>query len=220
MKKKNLIFSLFGILILGITVLLFIEKENKKPTRLLPFFGPKGQSSGEREHHQIPPYSFFDQNGNSVTEKFTEDKIYVADFFFTTCQSICPVMSNQMQRLTVAFQQDTDVVFLSHTVNPEFDSIPVLSNYAQQHKADSKQWKFLTGSKQEIYHIARKGYLMTAEEGDGGADDFIHTQNFALIDWNRKIRGFYDGTDSVDINRLIIDIKLLEDEKRWRNANR
>lgn len=114
-----------------------------------------------------------------------------------------------MERISEAFKGNNEVKILSHTVDPEIDSVPQLKNYAIQHHADTEQWAFVTGDKEELYYIARKGYLLDAHQGDGGANDFIHTQNFALIDKDKRIRGFYDGTDSAQINQLIKDIDLL-----------
>jgi protein SCO1 len=123
-------------------------------------------------------------------------------------------MSNQMERVYMHFKGNPAVKFVSHTVDPETDTVQQLHDYALRHKADSKQWMFLTGDKKALYNIARTGYLLNADEGDGGPDDFIHTQNFALIDKEKRIRGFYDGTDSVDIDKMIKDIELLLKEYR------
>ncbi|MCX6297086.1 MAG: SCO family protein [Bacteroidetes bacterium] len=164
----------------------------------------------------MPPFSFTDQDGKIVTEKDFEGSVYVTDFFFTTCHSICPIMSNQMERIAEKFKGNTEVKILSYTVDPEVDTVQQLKAYAIKHNADSKQWHFVTGKKRALYQIARTGYLLNAEQGNGGPDDFIHTQNFALIDKEKRIRGFYDGTDSTEINQLMKDIDLLLAESHYK----
>jgi len=136
----------------------------------------------------------------------------VADFFFTRCQSICPVMTSNMKDLQDAFLKDDQVMFLSHSVTPVMDSIPVLRAYADKKGVIDSKWNITTGDKKEIYKLARKSYFAVLDKGDGGLQDFIHTENFILVDKKRRIRGFYDGTNTKDIQRLIDDIKLLEKE--------
>lgn len=199
---------------------------NLKPARILDTFGNQQVDSTDaagkeitltRIHH-VPDFSFTDQNGNIVTQKTTEGKTYVADFFFTTCESICPVMSKSIMKLSRLLSQDPEVLFLSHTVDPETDSVPQLKAYAAAHQAKNGQWYFLTGKKEALYDIARNGYFSTASKGDGGVEDFIHTQNFVLVDKYRQIRGFYDGTDSTEMEKLYKDILLLKEEYAWRDA--
>ena len=197
----------------SVFVYAFFIYDNKKPLRYLAIFGEKSyeskNGSTDTTYHTIQNFSFTDQDGKTVTEKNFEGSIYVTDFFFTTCHSICPIMSTQMERIADKFKGNSEVKFLSHTVDPEIDTVEQLKKYAIKHNADSNQWKFVTGEKKALYEIARTGYLLNAEEGDGGPDDFIHTQNFALIDKDKRIRGFYDGTDSTEINQLMKDIDLL-----------
>ena len=191
----------------------FYSKKEQKPILTLAYFGPKyAPKTNDTNYHKVPPFFFTDQNGKPVTEQTVKGKIYVTDFFFTTCKSICPVMSNQLERVYKQFKTRDDFLILSHTVDPETDSLAQLAEYAMLHGVNDAHWLFLTGEKKHLYAIARKGYLLNAEEGNGDADDFIHTQNFALIDKDRHIRGFYDGTDSVEIKRLLIEIQLLFDE--------
>lgn len=166
--------------------------------------------------HSIADFSLTDQTGATVTQKNLDNKMYVADFMFTTCHTICPIMSKQMQRVYEQFQTDSTIAFVSHTVDPEYDSVAVLADYATRHGAKSGQWYFLTGDKQQLYDLARNSYLITATVGDGGPDDFVHSQFFALVDKNKHIRGMYDGTDSVQVNKLIGDIEIL---KRLYKAN-
>ena|ERR1700741_1239131 len=221
MQKNKLISLLLTLVPIAFVVLWFARRENPVPLRTLPYFGPKTYSTvKDTVYHVIPDFEFTNQDGEKVNQEVVKGKIYVADYFFTTCQSICPVMSSQMERVAAKFKNNNTILFLSHTVNPEEDSVPVLKEYAERHHADSRQWQFLTGDKKALYELARKGYLLNAEEGTGGPDDFIHTQNFALIDKERRIRGFYDGTDSLDMNRMITDIQLLTDEYNWKEKNK
>ena len=193
-----------------------------KPLRYLAIFGEKSYESknGKTDtvYHTVGDFSFIDQDGKNVTPKNFAGTVYVTDFFFTTCHSICPIMSTQMERIAAHFKENNEVKFLSHTVDPEIDTVEQLKRYALKHNADAKQWMFVTGGKKELYGIARTGYLLNAEEGDGGPDDFIHTQNFALIDKDKRIRGFYDGTDSTQMNQLIKDIDLLLKEYHYKDT--
>jgi protein SCO1 len=178
-----------------------------KPGDINPELVNKEQQSNKP--HRIANFSLFNQNGEVVTQENLKDKIYVADFFFTTCPTICPKMSNQMKRVYDKYKNNVDVLILSHTVMPEVDSVSVLKAYAEKYNADANKWMFLTGSKEEIYNLARKSYFAVITEGDGSASDFIHTENFVLIDKEKRIRGFYDGTSEEDINRLIKEINYL-----------
>jgi protein SCO1/2 len=201
---------------LGFISWYFIAKNDNKPLRHLAYFGPKrALKINDTTYHFIPPFEFIDQDNKKVTEETVKNKIYVAEYFFTTCQSICPIMNANLDRVYADFKNDPDFLILSHTVDPETDSVEVLKDYANKHQVNDKKWLFVTGSKPELYNLARKGYLLNAEEGNGGSEDFIHTQNFALIDKNRHIRGFYDGTDSLDIERLIREIKILKQENAF-----
>lgn len=195
----------------------FISKQENKPLRYLAYFGPKNASAqNDTTYHSIPDFEFTNQYNEKVDQKTTQNKIYVTEYFFTTCHSICPIMNSNLERVYKTFKNDSSFLILSHTVDPETDSVPVLLQYAQLHGVDNKNWLFLTGSKKDLYGLARKGYLLNAEEGNGGEEDFIHTQNFALVDKERHIRGFYDGTDTAEISRLIEEIKLLEQDYAYR----
>ena len=165
-----------------------------------------------KENHKIRSFSLVNQLGDSISEKDFENKIYVADFFFTRCMGICPKMSKQMDRAAEEFKQDNEIMFLSHSVTPVADSVPVLAEYAELYGADPTQWMLATGDKKEIYDLARKSYFAVTTEGTGDSTDFIHTENFVLIDKNKRIRGFYDGTSSEDVDRLIEDIRILQKE--------
>lgn len=162
-----------------------------------------------RRNHRISDFKLTNQNGKIITQKEYENTIYVADFFFTRCQTICPIMSNNMKRIQTYFEKNDQVKLLSHSVTPIMDSVPILKDYALKQGANDAVWNITTGSKQHIYELARKSYFAVLDEGDGGKQDFIHTENFILVDKKRQIRGFYDGTNFEDITRLISDIELL-----------
>jgi protein SCO1/2 len=199
---------------------------NPKPARILDTYGNQqidtldenGKAVTLTKIHEVPDFSFTDQDGKVFDQKLTEGKTYVADFFFTTCQSICPGMGKEMMKLANRFSQDNSILFVSHTVDPETDSVAQLKAYASAHAARPGQWYFLTGEKKKLYDMARKGYYVTATEGDGGPDDFVHTQNFVLVDKYRHIRGYYDGTDSTEMEKLYRDLLLLKEEYAWRDA--
>ncbi|HEU4718992.1 MAG TPA: SCO family protein [Bacteroidia bacterium] len=161
------------------------------------------------QHHKVLDFSLTDQTGKTITRADFTKSITVVDFFFTTCQGICPRMNTQMQRVYQAYKGNPEVKFISHTVNPENDSVPVLAAYAQRFHADADQWHFVTGDKPQLYNLARKSYLISDTEGDGGKEDFVHSQMFSLVDKEGYIRGIYDGTDPEEVDRLITDIKVL-----------
>ncbi len=162
-----------------------------------------------QQKHRIGTFSLTDQYGRSFTDANTAGKIYIADFFFTTCPSLCPKMSKQMQRVQEKIQHNSHVLILSHTVQPEYDSIPVLLEYANKQGAIKDKWFFLTGSREHIYELARKHYFTATTTGSNSLFDLIHTENFVLIDPDKRIRGFYDGTSEQEINVLINDIDVL-----------
>jgi protein SCO1/2 len=212
-------------LLLGIPLLFigwyFINKNEQKPLRTLPFYGQKNTiREGDTTFHTVKPFWFINQYGEKVTEETVKGKIYVTDFFFTTCQSICPIMSTELERVYKQFQHRDDVLILSHTVAPEEDSVNVLMDYARLHGVKDKKWLFVTGDKKHLYEMARKSYLLNAEDGKGDEEDFIHTQNFALVDKEGHLRGFYDGTDSTEVSRLLIDIQLLLEEYGYREKHK
>lgn len=219
--KININYYWFLIIIPLVFAMWFLKnKTEQKPLRTLPFFGKKRiEQKNDTTYHTIKPFMFVNQFNEKVTEKTIENKIYVTDFFFTTCQSICPIMSNQLERVYNEFKTRDDFLILSHTVAPEEDSVPVLMEYAKFHGVNDKKWLFLTGEKKHLYDMARTAYLVNNDTGNGDEDDFVHTQNFALIDKEKHIRGMYDGTDSLDVNRLIIDIKLLIEEYDYKSKN-
>ena len=218
-NKYNWMFLIFVPCIF--VIWFFINKNEHKPIRTLAFFGPKNfHKINDTSYHTIPPFYFTNQFNQKVTEQTVNGKVYVTDFFFTTCKSICPVMSNSLERVYTKFKIRNDFLILSHTVDPETDSVAPLLDYSKLHNVSDDKWLFLTGDKKSLYEVARKGYLLNADIGSGGPDDFIHTQNFALIDKERHIRGFYDGTDNLEIKRLMNDIDLLFEEYVYKEKNK
>ncbi len=167
----------------------------------------------QRKYHKIADFSLINQNGKTITQNDYKDKIYVADFFFTTCLTICPIMTNHMVEIQKQILNDKDIMLLSHSVTPEIDSVAQLKHYAIEKGVIDAKWNLVTGDKKQIYELARKSYLAVKEDGDGGPFDMIHTENFMLIDKKRQIRGFYDGTNPEDIDRLLDDINVLKQEK-------
>ncbi|MBA3971087.1 MAG: SCO family protein [Bacteroidetes bacterium] len=178
----------------------------------LQYFGEKELAPNGKDtiYHTIQPFSFINQDGKAITDKDYEGKIYVADYFFTTCKSICPKMTTEFIRVQRKFEYTKGLVqLLSHTVDPENDSVPVLKAYSKMVHADSTTWNFVTGDKKELYDMARYSYLLNAMEGDGGPEDFIHSELFVLVDKEKHIRGIYDGTNIKAVNNLIDDVKVL-----------
>lgn len=192
----------------------------KKPT-ILPVYNPSDINPklvdetvrNVTTNHQISSFLLVNQDGKEVNESLTQNKIYVADFFFTTCPTICPKMAKQMKRVYDEFEDEQGFMILSHTVYPENDSAAVLKKYAEELGVNTQKWIFLTGDKKIIYDLARKSYFAATTEGDGGVSDFIHTENFVLVDTKRQIRGFYDGTSTEEVSKLIEDIQVLLQEK-------
>ena len=191
------------------------------PDKKLPVFNPADVNPRlvdeslvhVRNNHKVSDFKLINQNGDTITQANYEGKIYVADFFFTRCLTICPVMTNNMGILQETFKNDDDVMFLSHSVTPVIDSVSVLRAYADAKGVIDSKWNITTGDKKHIYKLSRKSYFAVLDEGDGGLQDFVHTENFVLVDKKKQIRGFYDGTDLEDIERLTADIKILQAEK-------
>ncbi len=160
-------------------------------------------------NHTVLDFELINQNGEVITQDDYKNKIYVVDFFFTVCPSICPIMTNNIVKLQNTFLAMEDIMFLSISVTPEMDSVPVLRKYANEKGVIDRKWNITTGNKRHIYNLARKSYFAVVEQGDGGLQDFIHTPNFILVDTEKHIRGVYDGTKDEEIDRLSKDIKTL-----------
>lgn len=164
------------------------------------------------KNHRIGKFSLINQYGEIITETSTEGKIYIADFFFTTCPTLCPKMAKQMIRVQEKYKNNPDVIILSHSVMPENDSVPALLEYAKKQDAIKNKWHLLTGPRSLIYELARKHYFTATTSGSGGLNDLIHTENFVLIDPDKRIRGFYDGTSQKEVDILLSDIDALLNE--------
>jgi protein SCO1/2 len=162
--------------------------------------------------HRIADFDLINQNGEIITQNNYKNKIYVADFFFTRCTNICVAMAYNMSELQDFYKNDADIMFLSHSVTPFIDSVSVLKEYALNKGVIDAKWNVTTGSKKHIYELARKSYFAIIEDGDGGEDDFIHIEQFVLVDKERRIRGYYDGTEKKDMEKLKKDVVLLKDE--------
>lgn len=180
--------------------------ESKKP---LPIFGNRYEEGGDTVYHTIAPFQFVDQDSALITNATVKGKIYVADFFFTSCRTICPIMKTQMLRVYEATQTMDDVLLVSHTIDPEYDTIALLHDFADRLGVKSSKWHFLTGQKDSIYKVAQTSYFATAMEDKTEPDGFIHSGAFLLIDKLGQIRGKYDGTKEGEVNKLIADIKRL-----------
>ncbi len=192
-----------------------------KPERHLPVYNPSElderlvdpELQDKGRNHRVLPFSLVNQYGDTITETQLQGKIYVADFFFTTCPGICKDMAVQKRRLQQVFAEDPQFVLVSHSVTPEIDSVPVMREYAELQGAIRGKWQLLTGDKPQIYKLARQSYFAIFDEGgQGDESDFIHTENFVLVDPSKRIRGFYDGTSEEDVDRLIEDIAILKKE--------
>lgn len=228
MRSRIIVFSVIvisGMLIAGFINKYYSSDEYRNPNNKLKVINPNDVNPSlvdsslahVKDGHVVGDFSFQNQMGETITQQNLKGCIYVADFFFTTCGSICPKMTKQLQRLQIEFKGDSNFKILSHTVNPSYDTVLVMKAYAERFEADPKQWWFLTGSKKELYLMARKSYLVVPDENDpnfqhGDESDFIHTENFVLIDPDKRIRGMYDGTNENEVSELIKDIYDLKRE--------
>lgn len=215
-------YKIFGIVFLILSIIIVsIIYNTLNVYQPLPIYQPAMVSTElvdstiqyQKKYHKIANFKLINQNGKTITQNDYMDKIYVADFFFTTCQTICPIMTNHMADIQKEILNDNNVMLLSHTVTPEIDTVAQLKRYALKKGVNDAKWNLVTGDKKQIYELARKSYLAVKDFGDGGAFDMIHTENFMLIDKKRQIRGFYDGTDADAIKKLLVDIKVLKEEK-------
>jgi len=207
----------FIVLILFSVVTISLFYSALKPQKTLPIYNPADVNPElvdstvqyKSKYHTIADFSFVNQNGDTITQKNYEGKIYVADFFFTTCGSICPKMTTNLEEVQKAVLNNPKVMLLSHTVFPEVDSIPVLKEYAIKHHVVDSKWNLVTGDKKDIYTMARKSYLAVKLGRPDQLYDMVHTENFVLVDQKRRVRGFYDGTNKEEMKRLLEDIDFL-----------
>lgn len=191
-------------------VFIFLVVLGCQQEKKLPFLGPKEiGKQGDTLYHKIPDFKFLNQDSLWISEKNMAGKIYVADFFFTTCPTICPKMKTQLLRIYDKFAEDDRVRILSHTIDPEYDGVRVLKEYAKKLNITSPRWNLLTGKKSDIYRLGEKSYMVTAQEDANEVGGFVHSGAFILVDQNRHVRGIYDGTKEEDVNHLIEDMTLL-----------
>lgn len=216
--NKNLVKTGILSLLLVVPVLFIIFLNTGKNTYQLERFRDlegkptKYLLNEDGQPHKLPPFSFTDQDGKTITEKDIEGKVVIADYIFTRCQTICPKMSSNLESVQRAFAENPNVVLLSHTVDPEYDTVQVLNSYAKLHGALSGKWHFLTGEKEKLYKQASEGYKIVASEEANGPDAFVHSDRIVLLDRNGYIRGYYNGTDSMQIDTLILETKIVLSE--------
>ena len=200
------------------SVIIVLMYQALQPEKRLPIYQPSMVNPElvdstlvyVKKYHTIADFELVNQNGDTITQETYTDKIYIADFFFTTCPTICPVMTANMTDIQEVLKKDDEVLLLSHSVTPEIDSVQQLKKYALEKGVIDSKWNLVTGSKKQIYELARKSYLAVLTDGDGGPYDMIHTENFILVDKERRIRGFYDGTNPDEIAQLLEDLKVLK----------
>ena len=198
-----------------VIIIFSCNQEQKKP---LPIYNPANFNPklvdpslrNKSEYHTVSDFNLINQNGEAITQENYKDKIYIADFFFTRCGTICPIMTDNMAKIQREFINEDDIMLLSLSVTPDIDSIAILREYANKKGVIDAKWNITTGNKKHIYELARKSYFAVEKKGDGGLQDFIHTANFILVDKKKQIRGIYDGTNEDDIKQIIEDIKTLK----------
>jgi len=215
-KSRNTFLFLVLFSLVGVPSFYCLVKTDEK----LPIYNPAdinprlvdASVRSKTKNHKVGDFELINQNGKTITNADFKDKIYIADFFFTRCPTICLVMALNMSELQEHYKNDNDVMFLSHSVTPKIDSVSVLRDYADKKGVIDGKWHVTTGSKKHIYDLARKSYFAVLDEGNGDESDFIHTENFVLIDKERRIRGIYDGTKKENMQKIIDDITLLKQE--------
>ncbi|NAY91103.1 redoxin family protein [Muricauda sp. JGD-17] len=203
--------------IILLLIISFAVSCNQSSNKKLPVYNPSDFNpelvhislQNKSKNHTVADFELINQNGERITQNHYKDKVYVVDFFFTSCPTICPIMTNNMAKLQKKFLKNDEVMFLSLSVTPNIDSIPVLKKYAIEKGVVDSKWNITTGDKKHIYELARKSYFAVVEQGDGGLQDFIHTPNFVLVDKKRQIRGIYNGTNDNEIERLVNDLEIL-----------
>ena len=209
--------SFFAIFFTAVLVAYFMHF---RPEKDLPIYQPSQLNPAlvdvslmREEDHRVSDFILVNQLGDTVTRSDVEGQIIVVDFFFTRCATICPLMTKNLRRIHDRLDPDLPVQLLSHSVTPFADSVSVLRAYADKQEANPALWWFLTGPKSEIYSLARKSYFSCLDEGDGGFQDFVHTENVVLVDSEGRLRGFYDGTDSKAMSQLFSDLEFLLEKK-------
>ncbi len=212
-------FKFLGLVLLGISaVIIYLFYNALQPQKTLKVYSPSmvneelvaQEIQHIRKYHTIGDFSLINQNGKTITQADYAGKIYIADFFFTTCPTICPIMTKNMAAIQAKIIDDPEVLLLSHSVTPQRDSVAQLKKYALEKGVIDAKWNLVTGPKKDIYELARKSYLAVKTDGDGGPFDMIHTENFILVDKEKRIRGYYDGTKEEDIEKLLEDLEILK----------
>jgi|TARA_B100000459_G_scaffold3843_1_gene2551 protein SCO1/2 len=213
LKRYGLLIVFFIVFsVVAISSFNYVQTQEKK----LPIYSPSMVSDElveedlryVKKYHRISDFSLLNQNGNNVTQEDYKNKIYVADFFFTTCPDICPIMTGNMLYLQENLK-DTNVMLASFSVTPKIDTVEVLKEYSTLKGVDDSRWNLMTGDKKQIYDLARKSYLVAKAIPDGKNHGMIHTENFVLVDRDKRIRGYYDGTNIEDMDKLLDDIQIL-----------
>lgn len=215
--RKYKFFAIFLLVLSAIIITVFYQI--MKPKESLKIYQPADVSTElvdttlqyVKKYHTIANFKLTNQNGKTITQQDYKGKIYVADFFFTTCQTICPIMTGNMRKVQEKVENDDEIMLLSHTVTPEVDTVAQLKKYALEKGVNDAKWNLVTGDKKQIYNLARKSYLV-AKDMPYSEYDLIHTENFVLVDKKKRIRGFYDGTDAESIEKLLHDIEILKNE--------
>lgn len=215
-KSKSTLIFILVFCAIGVPVFYHLVKVDKK----LPIYNPAdinpklvdASVRNRTKNHRVGDFTLINQNGDTITNADYEGKIYIADFFFTRCQTICIAMAYNMSELQEHYKNDDDIMFLSHSVTPVMDSVPQLRKYADEKGVIDGKWNVTTGKKKHIYNLARKHYFAVLDEGDGGESDWVHTENFVLIDKEGRIRGSYDGTKKENMQKIIDDITVLKEE--------
>lgn len=212
-------YKLFGLALLVLSIIIISLFYNAlQPKKVLRIYQPASVNPElvdstlhyVKKYHTIADFSLTNQNGKTITQEDYKGKIYIADFFFTTCPTICPIMTKNMAEIQQHILNNDEVLLLSHSVTPQIDTVAQLKKYAIEKGVIDSKWNLVTGDKKQIYELARKSYLAVKTDGDGGPYDMIHTENFILVDKKRRIRGFYDGTKPEEIEKLLEDLKILK----------
>jgi protein SCO1/2 len=223
--RPGKIITLALLFILPVIVIVFISNFGKNKYKL-PVYFAEDSVEVEKGHykitsaHVVPDFDLIDQDKKEINQKQLKGSIYVADFFFTRCGSICPKMTNQLTRVQEIFSKDPSVKIVSFTVDPKFDSVEVLKKYSDEYSAIGGKWRFVTGPKNSIYALAQKGYFITAMEDTAHPLDFIHSDKLVLVDKQGWIRGYYNGTDQKEVDKLITEIKVLQEIYADESANK
>jgi protein SCO1/2 len=205
--KKHLLLSL-----LAVILLIPACQDSDESVKSLPILGRREVVDNDTIYHKIADFAFVNQDSMLVTGETFKDKIYVADFFFTSCPTICPTMKTQMLRVYEAYEDDPEVGLLSHSIDPEFDTVALLKDFANRLGVKTEKWHFVTGNKEEIYKQGQTSYMVTAAEDATELGGYIHSGAFILVDKEKRIRGYYDGTKPDQVDRLISDIERLKKE--------